>query len=97
VVQGDLGERSGHSRGARDNVGVVEANTEVGIYGTLDAPLPNPYYPDPIPVALAAAVHEGPAEILTVVTGSSIERFEIEIVKVAKQSRIAGKVLSSGG
>ncbi|HOB41993.1 MAG TPA: SpoIVB peptidase [Bacillota bacterium] len=88
---GRPGEKIGTFAGARDNVGVVEANTEVGIYGTLDAPLPNPYYPDPIPVALAAAVHEGPAEILTVVTGSSIERFEIEIVKVAKQSRIAGK------
>ncbi|MFA7634831.1 MAG: SpoIVB peptidase [Bacillota bacterium] len=90
---GRPGEKIGTFAGALDNVGVVEANTAVGIYGTLDEPLPNEYYPEPIPVALSSAVHEGPAEIMTVISGSAIERFEVEIVKVAKQTRISGKGL----
>jgi len=57
----------------------------------LDEPLPNEYYPEPIPVALSSAVHEGPAEIMTVISGAAIERFEVEIVKVAKQTRISGQ------
>ncbi len=56
---GRPGEKIGTFAGALDNVGgVVEANTAVGIYGTLDEPLPNEYYPEPIPVALSSAVHE---------------------------------------
>jgi stage IV sporulation protein B len=90
---GRPGEKIGTFAGALDNVGVVESNTAVGIYGTLDAPLPNEYYPEPIPVALSTAVHEGPAEILTVISGASIERFQVEIVKVARQTRISGKGL----
>ena len=35
----------------------------------------NPYYTEPIPVALAHQVKKGPAEILTVLEGERVERF----------------------
>ena len=40
---------------------------------------------EPIPIALSEQVEEGPAEILTVVDGQKVERFDIEIVNVIQQ------------
>lgn len=90
---GQPGEKIGAFAGARDNIGVVDSNTSVGIYGTLASGVDNPFYPEPIPVALASAVHEGPAEMLTVISGITIERFAVEIVKVSRQSRPGGRGL----
>jgi len=88
---GRPGEKIGTFAGVRDNVGVIEVNSSIGIYGRLTAALANPLYPEPIPVALASSVHEGPAEILTVIDGSAIERFKVDIVKVARQTRPSGR------
>jgi stage IV sporulation protein B len=88
---GRPGEKIGTFAGVRDNVGVIEVNSSIGIYGRLTAPLANPVFPEPIPVALASSVHEGPAEILTVISGSTIERFRVEISKVTRQTRPSGK------
>ena len=88
---GRPGEKIGTFAGASDNVGVIEVNSSIGIYGRLTAPLSNPAFPEPIPVALASSVHEGPAEILTVISGSTIERFRVEITKVTRQTRPSGK------
>jgi len=88
---GRPGEKIGTFAGSRDNVGVIEANSSIGIYGRLTTPLANSAYPEPIPVALASSVHEGPAEIFTVISGSLIERFRVDIVKVARQTRPSGK------
>jgi len=88
---GRPGEKIGTFAGPRDNVGVIEVNSSIGIYGRLTAPLANAAYPEPIPVALASSVHEGSAEILTVISGSTIERFQVDIIKVARQTRPSGK------
>ncbi len=88
---GRPGEKIGTFAGTRDNVGVIEINSSIGIYGRLTTPLTNSAFPEPIPVALASSVHEGPAEILTVISGSTIERFRVDIVKVARQTRPSGK------
>jgi SpoIVB peptidase S55. len=46
---------------------------------------------EPIPVAFAEEVKEGPAEILTVVNGQKVEKFSIQIVHVSKQTSPATK------
>ncbi|MCR4426308.1 MAG: SpoIVB peptidase [Firmicutes bacterium] len=90
---GRPGEKIGTFGGTRDYIGTILGNSGVGIFGTLSRPLPNPLYTDPIPVALASSVREGPAEILTVISGSEIERFSVEIVRVTRQTRPTGKGL----
>jgi len=42
-------------------------------------------------VAMASQVKEGPAEMLTVVEGQKIERFQIEIVRLMRQPTAEGK------
>ena len=88
---GRPGEKIGTFAGVRDNIGVIEVNSSIGIYGRLTVPLANSVFPEPIPVALASSVHEGPAEILTVISGSTIELFRVEISKVTRQTRPSGK------
>lgn len=64
-------------------LGKIEKNTPFGIFGTLtEAPQPA-LFREPIPIALAEEVREGPAEMLTVVEGRKVERFSVEIVSVS--------------
>lgn len=69
-----------------DNVwGSILANTEFGIFGRLNLPLTNPFFPEAIPVALVSEVHSGPAEMYTVLERDRIERFQIQIERVVNQ------------
>ncbi|BAD40818.1 SpoIVB peptidase [Symbiobacterium thermophilum] len=72
-------------------LGVIEKNTPFGIFGRLNSPLKNPLYEEPLPVAMASQVKEGPAEMLTVVDGQKIERFQVEIVRLIRQPTAEGK------
>lgn len=63
-------------------LGSVEQNTRHGIFGTLQEPVVNPFYPQPVPVAMAGQVREGEAEIVTVVGGEQLEKFRVEILRV---------------
>lgn len=74
-------------------IGNIEKNTPFGIFGTLNGPVGNRWYPDPIPVAMASQVKEGPAEIITVVNGLSLEKFSIQIQRVIQQPGADGKGL----
>ena len=49
------------------------------------------YNEQPVPVAFAEEVKEGPAQIYTVVDGQKVERFNIEIVHVTQQAFPATK------
>ena len=62
-------EQGGQSLGSIDN------NTSFGIFGNMKHRPMQTYYPNPIPVALAHEVRTGPAHILTVIEGNTIERF----------------------
>lgn len=92
-ARGQPGEKIGTFEGTRDIIGTIEKNTELGIFGRLKSQITNPFYRTAIPVALASEVKEGPAEMLTVIEGRKIERFNIEIVKVMRQTRPNGKGL----
>ncbi len=66
-------------------LGNISKNTQFGIYGELNAALPNEQYMQAIPVASMSQVQLGPAEMLTVVDGQAIEKFAIEIQKINLQ------------
>lgn len=85
------GEKIGNSLGSHSRLGTIEKNTPFGIFGSMAASPENPLYPEPLPVAMASQVKEGPAEILTVVAGQTIERFQIEIVRLMRQPTAEGK------
>ncbi len=78
------GEKHGQDVG--DAIGNIERNNPFGIFGSLKEPLTNPLEPNPIPIALVGQVKEGPAEILTVVEGDKLERFQVQIQKLFSQS-----------
>ncbi|MFZ5652280.1 MAG: SpoIVB peptidase [Bacillota bacterium] len=62
--------------------GNIEKNCRYGIFGRLVSPLQNPYYPATVPVAMSHQVKAGPAEILTVIEGTDIEKYSVEIQEV---------------
>lgn len=90
--RGQPGEKAGIFREGTDILGTINKNTTFGIYGKIkyieDYETP---YPDPVPLGLAFQVEPGPAEILTVIKGSKIESFKIEIEKVANQNKPVDK------
>lgn len=73
------GEVLGTFVDGRDVIGNILQNRECGISGILTGPLENKHYPEPIPLGMEGKLHKGPAEILTTVRGTSIEKFSVEI------------------
>lgn len=67
-----------------DAYGVIEKNTNFGIYGKLSKRR-NINRSKPVSVGLNSQIKEGPAKILTTIEGSKVEEFDIEIQKVMKQ------------
>lgn len=87
--KGAPGEKISNSLGER--LGSIEKNSRFGIFGTMESPTANGLYRAPIPAAMASQVKEGRAEILTVVNGQEIERFQVEIVRLMRQPTADGK------
>ena len=77
--RGAAGELRGEFDLTRD-LGPLTANTDVGVFGVLAEPV---FSGEALPVGMAAA---GKAEILANVTGDAVQRYEIEITKVASGS-----------
>ncbi len=76
----------------QDNwLGSIDKNSRFGIFGTMTTPVKNPFFQEPVPVAMGAQVKEGPAEILTVVSGQKLERYTVEIQRVMRQPTAEGK------
>lgn len=84
------GEKRGVFINENKIMGNILANTPLGIYGKVTRPIKNPYYPY-LPLASISQVHEGKAKILTVVENEKIEEYDIEIIKIFKQSYPNGK------
>lgn len=76
---GDPGELKGDFDLTED-MGVLYANTERGVFGTMDGcELTDS---DPVPVAQPGEVHAGAAVILSNVKGDAVEAYDIEITRV---------------
>lgn len=88
---GDPGEKRAHFLKESQVLGNVESNTDFGIFGKMTRNPEHSLYQEPIPVAMSTEVKEGPAQILTVVDGQQVERFNVEIIHVARQSTPATK------
>ena len=67
-------------------LGVIQLNTDIGIYGKLEANaidrIPGKLYP----VGVRADITEGPATILSNIDGKNIEEYSIDIQKVSRQN-----------
>jgi len=79
------GEKKGVFIRESEVIGKIKANSEFGIFGELIRELPNPFY-GVVPIAITGEIQNGPAEILTVVQGNKIEKFDIEIIKIFNQN-----------
>ena len=82
VVKGMDG-RPGELRGcfsSKQDLGTLFANTEQGVFGSLTSP--SAFSGQPIPVAQPEEIHTGPATILSNVEGTTVEEFQVEIVKL---------------
>ncbi len=82
---GNPGEKFARFYNESEVLGSITRNTPFGIFGKMKAEPKRSIYSQPIQVALAEQVKEGPAKILTVVDGQKVEAFDIEIVNVVKQ------------
>lgn len=91
--RGHPGEKIGVFIEEDQLLGDINKNTQFGIYGELTSKLPNEKYPQAIPVASMSQVQVGPAEMLTVVDGQTIEQFSIEIQKINLQEAPESKGL----
>lgn len=79
--RGEPGEKEGTFVEDQDVIGTIAANTEFGLVGELTRP-GELAGAATVPLALAREVTVGPAELLTVVDGSRVERFTAEITRV---------------
>ena len=93
--RGQPGEKVGSFSGEQDVIGTIERNTKFGIFGTLTKVPRNPYFSEAIPIAMAEEVTPGYADLYTVVEDSRVERFRVEIQRVARQAtpQIKGLVI----
>lgn len=91
--RGQPGEKLGSFTTGQSLSGDIEKNSTCGIYGSLDKPLNNPLFPEPIPVGFINQTKTGPAKLLTVLDGQKIETFNLIIEKVRPESVHDGKGL----
>ncbi|GGD69995.1 SpoIVB peptidase [Paenibacillus nasutitermitis] len=88
---GEPGEKRAHFIKESKVLGNIERNTPFGIFGKMTELPDHSYKEQAIPVAFAEEVKEGPAQLLTVVNGQKVERFDVQIVHVTHQSSPATK------
>lgn len=91
--RGQPGEKIGTFQENDSLCGTVTRNTRLGIFGHLQKPLENISFQEPVPVASFDQIHVGQAEMMTVLRGNKIERFNLEIVKINPQAKEDGKGL----
>ena len=87
------GEIKGYFSSASGNMGVIEQNTEYGIYGKLYDDVDLDKFADPIPVAHRDEVVLGDASILATIDHEGVKSFACEIIKINTQSAAGQKGL----
>ncbi|OBR63026.1 SpoIVB peptidase [Paenibacillus oryzae] len=88
---GDPGEKRAQFLREGRILGSIERNTPFGIFGKMKEVPEHGFNGRALPVAFAEDVKEGPAQILTVLNGQKVERFDIEIAHVSRQEGPATK------
>ena len=82
---GDPGEKLARFSSNHEIIGNINRNSPFGIFGKLHQQMDNGITNKAIPISLSHEVKEGPAKILTVVEGSEVEEFNVEIVSSIPQ------------
>ncbi|MCD8510111.1 MAG: SpoIVB peptidase [Bacillus sp. (in: Bacteria)] len=90
-LTGEPGEKLARFSSDRKILGDIQKNSPFGIFGMLHEELTNGKLNKPMEIGLSHQVEEGPAEILTVVSGDEVKRFDIEIVSTTEQKFPATK------
>lgn len=92
---GDPGEKLARFAENKEIIGNIKTNSPFGLFGSLKKQIPNGKMDEALPITLSHQVKEGPAQILTVVDGTKVEKFDIEIVSTIPQKfpAIKGMVL----
>ncbi|WZX99178.1 SpoIVB peptidase [Bacillus sp. FSL W7-1360] len=91
-LNGEPGEKLARISQERDILGNIEKNSSFGIFGKLNKrDLKNDIADKPLPISSASEVKKGPAQMLTVVDGEKVEKFDIEIVNSITQATPATK------
>ena len=87
---GTPGEMTGGLK-KQHQLGTIEKNTEVGVYGTVKSSDYSLLVSDSYPIAFRHEVKTGKAEILTDVLGEEVEAYDVEITSV-NQNGLAGQM-----
>ncbi|TLS36384.1 SpoIVB peptidase [Pseudalkalibacillus caeni] len=88
---GKPGEKLARFSNEDKTLGTITRNSPFGIFGKMNEDIDNEIYNKPMPIALSHQVKEGPAKILTVVKGSKVKAYDIEIVSSIPQKFPATK------
>jgi stage IV sporulation protein B len=88
---GKPGEKLARFTADRNVIGNITRNSPFGIFGELNQSVENNVLDKPMQIALSHQVKEGPAQILTVVDGSKVEKYDVEIVSTIPQKFPATK------
>lgn len=81
--KGQPGEKVGMFLEGGSIDGSIERNSRYGIFGKIkDTPEGNGIYQQPLPVAMSYQVKKGPAEMLTVIDGTEVRKYEVEIQEI---------------
>ncbi len=89
--KGNPGEVLGTFVEGQDVIGNIMENGACGITGILSGYPANPLFSEPIPLGFETRLKRGPAEMLTTVNGTSVEKFSIEIEQIFKSSSASSK------
>ncbi|MBR4081156.1 MAG: SpoIVB peptidase [Clostridia bacterium] len=84
--KGAPGELKGSFLREAHTLGSITRNSALGIYGMLDEAAANPLYPDGVPIGLQDEVTTGPAQILSTVDAAGVRAYDIEILRVNRQT-----------
>ncbi|UWG98999.1 SpoIVB peptidase [Dehalobacter sp. DCM] len=83
-LKGDPGEKIGTFMLDSRFSGVINKNSDSGIFGVYEGSVNNPFYTEAIPIAWKSEIKVGPAKIYTVLKDNTIEEFDISIEKIMK-------------
>ena len=85
--RGKPGEIKGLIMKGNEPIGEIDKNGTFGVYGSLNEIIPNKLYPEPIEIMPRSLIKPGKAYILTTLSGSQPQKFEIQIVKTNFQAK----------
>ncbi len=91
--RGQPGGKIGTFSFADPPLGKIERNTQFGIVGRLSHPVRNGIADEPVNLGMAVEVRPGPAQMLTVINGQTVQSFSIEIERVVPQAQPGDKGL----